>query len=1394
MRKKKIFKIIGLSLCASAMLVGVALSLQKQVEKSKDFVAYGLDIADEDTQYLGYGYDITSGKAISDPDALMLARPILDVDNPELVKYEKAFSASQTTYLNYSSKSAHEMAREYGMTLGGGISGRIQMVTVSINTQFNTNTSFSKKYSEEYSYYSIYAKNRTVLFQTDSETLSGYLHKDFIKGALAIATPKDANNFFDTYGTHLVTGYNLGGIFEMTNYYATSSSSYVRQNSASFSTQVQAAFGAYAVGTDFSFSANYGALDNNSYAVNNYKCTTHGGYTFPGLTIDQAFSYYETAFGAGYIYGLWTDSINEGKNLAIVSIPQSSKMIPLFNILPTTAEYDNARSLLIRAYIDRCGLSFREFMDKYPDVNGNSEPSKLDPLDIGYQGLGYETFRTVAAGTGTDIDRSNMLSSYVSADDYEDSSRISVLQNSLISFDFVQSTYFGRKLEWKVKNPSETLVNVVDPRNGVFQIGTISGSSTSNHDVDICLELDDVQIYEVTLSVIGEANKYSGGQGTKTDPYLITRPQDFVSLMSNTNRDDWSGKFFKMTEDIDLKNIEYENINPIGDTYRGFSSTFDGDYHTIKNYKLAPAKRLSSSIITYNDTAYSGADWGIFGKVEGNGEIKNLKVDSETTANIQNCYSDFNDGSKRKANLDSISNFGFLVGNLNGGKITNCSVSNASLKFIADKTMSDNNIKLIRNNLCFGIICANAQADFEINDCEVKNCTIDFTAYNEKDTSASEIGYCYGGIVGSANSTVKGSIISKCSVENLTINTFAEGKYSSSLDTTPHTNIGGIAGYCLNTSLSDCLVRKITSGVQFYSQFKNCQSDAYNTYYRAAGVSGWIKEVSIERCVQYGIDYVSTRILNNDDTATASFINGYHFYHKKDGTNTFINCYSQEVSSERINATPSTDGLTTSSRFNYYSLPEEYGDLDYWTKDNNSLPIIKHSNLDVNSINFDFSKVKKTFFLRKDTSSSTGYMAEEFQIGEVEVTAESSNNEDIVIDSYQVDASDFEAKKKSPNTCKIFVEAFGVKASYQATITYPNAIALETEKDDSINLDYYEGDLLNPSEIIVHPVYQTGVAEDITIANKDDLGTSAADQALLKDKKYFEITNKDTPLVAGINNFEITYFDKDSNKSITTTYTVYAKKKDVASVDAISPFTPGSGDSFTAPVGATELNATNFVGLKLKIALDPVFDIDANVADTDSNNPHSFFIEFDENTLKRNKLLVTYEDPSFGSYEIDAKDVEFIHSKIRYGINVVNICYGGYMLDSVENGSSAIIVTGVYDNAEDFARFEEIITILKTSSDTLNLKQKHDYIVEAVRLKTNLSASFGDENPTDNQKYVELCNDLNAAIASYNEVANSINNSFVASVKVTYSFSFNSFVNSGYFAFPLALAILILLF
>ena len=75
-RKLKFFSLTGMVLCGVGMTVTSLVALNSEKESSKDtFVAYGLDIADEDSQYLGYGYDVTSGKAISDPNALLKAFP-----------------------------------------------------------------------------------------------------------------------------------------------------------------------------------------------------------------------------------------------------------------------------------------------------------------------------------------------------------------------------------------------------------------------------------------------------------------------------------------------------------------------------------------------------------------------------------------------------------------------------------------------------------------------------------------------------------------------------------------------------------------------------------------------------------------------------------------------------------------------------------------------------------------------------------------------------------------------------------------------------------------------------------------------------------------------------------------------------------------------------------------------------------------------------------------------------------------------------------------------------------------------------------------------------------------------------------------------------------------------
>ena len=106
------------------------------------------------------------------------------------------------------------------------------------------------------------------------------------------------------------------------------------------------------------------------------------------------------------------------------------------------------------------------------------------------------------------------------------------------------------------------------------------------------------------------------GSGTESDPYLISTQQDLKNLIKSVNnsRNDFSGKFFKQTDDIDFVDSQVfpDGFTPIGDYDRNrpFSGIYDGDGHTI-----------SKLYITGNDNA------AMFGYVE-NGCIKNLNFEN----------------------------------------------------------------------------------------------------------------------------------------------------------------------------------------------------------------------------------------------------------------------------------------------------------------------------------------------------------------------------------------------------------------------------------------------------------------------------------------------------------------------------------------------------------------------------------------------------------------------------------------------------------------------------------------------------------------------------------------------------------------------------------------------
>lgn len=85
---------------------------------------------------------------------------------------------------------------------------------------------------------------------------------------------------------------------------------------------------------------------------------------------------------------------------------------------------------------------------------------------------------------------------------------------------------------------------------------------------------------------------YSGGEGTKDNPYLISTASDIEDLSFAVDTEtDYAGKYFKLTTDIDMTGIN--NMKPIGNNFgtegtklKAFSGTFDGNKHKISNLNM----------------------------------------------------------------------------------------------------------------------------------------------------------------------------------------------------------------------------------------------------------------------------------------------------------------------------------------------------------------------------------------------------------------------------------------------------------------------------------------------------------------------------------------------------------------------------------------------------------------------------------------------------------------------------------------------------------------------------------------------------------------------------------------------------------------------------------------
>ncbi len=113
---------------------------------------------------------------------------------------------------------------------------------------------------------------------------------------------------------------------------------------------------------------------------------------------------------------------------------------------------------------------------------------------------------------------------------------------------------------------------------------------------------------------------YSGGKGTEEEPYLIATSADIMDLSDAVNEKfTYSGKYFKMTADIDMADVSGmlpigNNFGSAGSEVKTFCGTFDGDGYTINHLRMSFKGKEKIGV-------------ALFGVLQG-ATIKNLTIDN----------------------------------------------------------------------------------------------------------------------------------------------------------------------------------------------------------------------------------------------------------------------------------------------------------------------------------------------------------------------------------------------------------------------------------------------------------------------------------------------------------------------------------------------------------------------------------------------------------------------------------------------------------------------------------------------------------------------------------------------------------------------------------------------
>ena len=192
-----------------------------------------------------------------------------------------------------------------------------------------------------------------------------------------------------------------------------------------------------------------------------------------------------------------------------------------------------------------------------------------------------------------------------------------------------------------------------------------------------------------------EESPFAGGSGTAEDPWQIATAEQLLTLSASVNDGSVNGypeKFFVLTADIDLKDVEWQpighmDLSDMSNYSCMFMGTFDGQGHTISN------------VTFHSDYPVCGV--GVIGM--NLGEVKNLKVEN-VDIRCEDTYSmavggvvGYNMGSIHDVKLTGENSIAAVnaIGGISGGStnsVWNCSVDGTTIRVLGDNDFSSGHI------------------------------------------------------------------------------------------------------------------------------------------------------------------------------------------------------------------------------------------------------------------------------------------------------------------------------------------------------------------------------------------------------------------------------------------------------------------------------------------------------------------------------------------------------------------------------------------------------------------------------------------------------------------------------------------------------------------------------